>query len=48
VVFGILMITLGGYLVVLGNKYQEHTLFLVGLASVSTLSMIIIFAGIFP
>jgi hypothetical protein len=42
------MIILGSYLVSFGNKYQEHTLFLVGLGSVSTLFMIVVFAGIFP
>lgn len=48
ILFGILMIALGGYLVTFGNKYQDHTLFLVGLGSVSTLAMILIFAWIFP
>jgi Domain of unknown function (DUF4203) len=47
-IFGLFMIALGGYLISVGNKYQDITLFLVGQASVSTLFMIVVFAGMFP
>ena len=48
IVFGILMIALGSYLVSFGAKYQEYTLFLMGTSTVSTVFMIVIYVGLFP
>lgn len=46
--FGVLMIALGFYLMVFGEKYQDVTLFLTGQATVATLAMILIFAEVYP
>jgi hypothetical protein len=46
--FGIFMIVLGGYLISFGAKFENYTLFLIGTCTVSTLFMIVIYAGFFP
>lgn len=46
--FGLIMIVFGGYLVSFGNKYQEHTLFLLGMSAFAAFFLIFMYVAVIP
>ncbi len=48
IVFGVLLVAVGGYLLIYGGKYHEQTMFLFGEIVVSTFFLLVLFAFVYP
>ena len=48
IVFGGLLVAIGGYLLIYGGKYHEQTMFLFGEIVVSTFFLLVLFAYVYP
>ena len=48
IIFGILLVAIGGYLLIYGGKYHEHTMFLFGEIVVATFFLLVLFAFVYP